>query len=655
MATKRSKLRSNQLTFVDASDQEHLVLDLEKQDIIIKFPFVDIRAYGAIGDGVTDDTPAFQSALTEIGTKEVTLLIPIPIYINTDITIPENVCLKFTKGGKLVVNLLTVTNEDVGTGDGTTTTFTLANTPVLEDSETIYIDGVVQNRGTDYTIDYDTGVVTFTTAPANGSTITADYQKQYVLTINGSVEAGLWHIFDGLGRVVGDPKVECVYPEWFGAKADGISDDTVAIQKAINLGKVCKFSAGEYLITSEIYVDSPNKVLTGIGRYSVIKAGFGGNTTIEPAQYVMIYAPYGGITIENITLDGQGNNIHGILLAPKFGSGLSKPFNQRVQNVSIRFLGSNSVALLLTDYDPNVGGTSTLSADGFIQETYISFADVGIFSREPSWTIVGGTIGNCGVGIKVGANSRWVINGSVFTQNGIDIELSGNGITLEAYGAYFEASSQYNVYVNTYATDLQSLVFVGCRFANQITGTPCIDLTNINTSTSLTIVGCQFTGTSTDVAVSRACVLFDGGNNEGMTLVTPVVYTNNRTTTVKIWNAPLDIGLSSNYGVVYSVKDEKALSLFSMIPYFIKIDVAGVDTTNTEQIDVELTFYFSDYTSYSQVISFTSDGSWIGDLQQLYGFYKDNTQVVNVALRARTNLASTTATASFYFLASVVR
>jgi hypothetical protein len=68
-----------------------------------------------------------------------------------------------------------VTGENVGTGDGTTTTFYLANTPVKVDSETVYIDGVAKTRGTDYTIDYDTGAVTFTTPPASGAVITADY------------------------------------------------------------------------------------------------------------------------------------------------------------------------------------------------------------------------------------------------------------------------------------------------------------------------------------------------------------------------------------------------------------------------------------------------------------------------------------------------
>jgi ABC-type transport system substrate-binding protein len=65
-----------------------------------------------------------------------------------------------------------VTNETVGKGDGTTTVFNLANAPVVPGSETIYIAGVPT---TAYTINYTNGKITFTTAPANNTRISADY------------------------------------------------------------------------------------------------------------------------------------------------------------------------------------------------------------------------------------------------------------------------------------------------------------------------------------------------------------------------------------------------------------------------------------------------------------------------------------------------
>jgi hypothetical protein len=55
------------------------------------------------------------------------------------------------------------------------------------------------------------------------------------LTINGAFSAPLTQIFFGAGTVVFSPgSVDDVYPQWFGAVGDAITNDSAAIQKAIN-------------------------------------------------------------------------------------------------------------------------------------------------------------------------------------------------------------------------------------------------------------------------------------------------------------------------------------------------------------------------------------------------------------------------------------
>jgi archaellin len=84
--------------------------------------------------------------------------------------------------------LTTVTAEAVGNGDGVDTTFSLVSTPVLSMSETVFVGGAAKARGTDYSVNYDTGVITFTAAPASDVAITAYYRHghDFVGTGDGS-------------------------------------------------------------------------------------------------------------------------------------------------------------------------------------------------------------------------------------------------------------------------------------------------------------------------------------------------------------------------------------------------------------------------------------------------------------------------------------
>lgn len=58
-------------------------------------------------------------------------------------------------------------------------------------------------------------------------------------------------------------KKDYVTPEMYGAKGDGITDDTLAIQKALNSGSNIVFNVATYLISSAINVGS-NKKISGI-------------------------------------------------------------------------------------------------------------------------------------------------------------------------------------------------------------------------------------------------------------------------------------------------------------------------------------------------------------------------------------------------------
>ena len=64
---------------------------------------------------------------------------------------------------------LPVLTRDTFDGDGITSVFRTREAPILEDSFTVKVGGTIQVEDTDFTIDRDTGVITFTSAPVSGS------------------------------------------------------------------------------------------------------------------------------------------------------------------------------------------------------------------------------------------------------------------------------------------------------------------------------------------------------------------------------------------------------------------------------------------------------------------------------------------------------
>lgn len=169
---------------------------------------VNVKVYGAVGDGVTDDTLAFTNAMNSI-TGEGTILLPPGTYrIASNMTIPSTICTYFTNGGMI--------------------------------------------------------------APGSGTTV----------TINGEIIAELTQIFTGLGTIAGSMKVTTVYPQWFGAKGDGTTDDAVSIQNAINAidkrGKLVLNKDDKYKILSTVVIPSNKEIViegNGAAVYSFIRNG----------------------------------------------------------------------------------------------------------------------------------------------------------------------------------------------------------------------------------------------------------------------------------------------------------------------------------------------------------------------------------------------
>lgn len=140
------------------------------------------------------------------------------------------------------------------TGDGATVTFGMGASPSTINATNVYIDGVYQEKDT-YTISGTS--LTFSEAPSLYSGIEIVVQESSIL---GGASASQISYNEGsvgaVNRTVKAKLQEFVSVKDFGAVGDGVTDDTAAIQAAINVNTAPVYiPEGTYRITSSIRLD----------------------------------------------------------------------------------------------------------------------------------------------------------------------------------------------------------------------------------------------------------------------------------------------------------------------------------------------------------------------------------------------------------------
>src|SRR6185312_4677422 len=176
---------------------------------------------------------------------------------------------------------------------------TLANSTIVSGGTIYFTPGLTYRIATATT----TPLGVASQIPQN-TTLKAD---GVVVTIQGTIQAGLWPIFatvNGGSFIFGSANVQSatkrvlgnteIYPEWWGATADGSHDDTAAINAAIAAttglptsgasttryaGPKVRLSAGVYKVTDAIQVtDTIGVHLEGAGQGNTY-INFAGGTT----------------------------------------------------------------------------------------------------------------------------------------------------------------------------------------------------------------------------------------------------------------------------------------------------------------------------------------------------------------------------------------
>ncbi|MDO9533494.1 MAG: right-handed parallel beta-helix repeat-containing protein, partial [Deltaproteobacteria bacterium] len=125
------------------------------------------------------------------------------------------------------------------------------------------------------------------------------------VTINSEIEAGFQQIFSGPGGVEGNIRARFIYPQWWGAQGDGVTDDYEAIAHAAHAarGKVLFLRHGTYLTSQMIVL--PEQIFVDADPGTIIKASKSMQAVMTTG--VAMKPNYGAqqFSVRNVRIDGN--------------------------------------------------------------------------------------------------------------------------------------------------------------------------------------------------------------------------------------------------------------------------------------------------------------------------------------------------------------
>lgn len=193
---------------------------------------------------------------------------------------------------------------------------------------------------------------------------------------------------------------------WFGAKADGVTDDTEAIQKTLAFSTDVVFPEGKYLISKTLTLQ-PHAHIKGSSNTIIVSEG----------DLTMVKASVGAI-IENLTFKGLVENSQQVGVLLYGGSGSSSVSKVRVVGCKFSAIGGSAVSI--ANIEP-------------------------LQSNE----IVECSFSGCGIGIELGNGAyQSIVSDCMFLSCSVGLKHSGysavisnNTFTNSSIGMYFVAGN----------------------------------------------------------------------------------------------------------------------------------------------------------------------------------------------------------------------
>ena len=275
-----------------------------------------------------------RNVITWVEAEEVTLVISEESIVDFTDTIDPNIELKFNAGGSFSVNggvvlsglgNITAGKQQIFSGAGDVDFLTgstlhtswfgsLVNADTYTDDDNVSLSLIVDSSET---IAANTTIDAYQSLEfPSGAILTVS--GGFTLTITGNITAGIYQIFSGAGTVTIDGHTRVGYPQWWGAKGDNSTDDTDALQAAIDALplKILFIPKGRYIVSDTITISSQGITIEGEGgnyffqnadpvHGTVIKWDGGAGGTVVKVTPNTLIRPMVAPILRRLTIDGQ--------------------------------------------------------------------------------------------------------------------------------------------------------------------------------------------------------------------------------------------------------------------------------------------------------------------------------------------------------------
>jgi hypothetical protein len=300
----------------------------------------------------------------------------------------------------------------------------------------VYVNGSNQIVGVNYT-ETDENTVTFLTGLNVGDVV--KFSTASPVATNSMDAANVSYTPEGGSNAavtnVQDKLRQYVSVKDFGAVGDGVTDDTAAIQNAIDTGKKVWIPAGTYLFSTLTAngVGTATVFLSGEGTDSVLKTTVAANTAFT---FGVNTVGIEGIVLENFLLQGNSTNNAGI----QFGSAITYAAYVKMKNVIIQgFTKTNAYAIGIGSLQ-ELDGENVLMRNNYINIYKLS----GGYCTATTFRGKGGYIGLAtyrGVDLTNPVQNISFID-MVIENNAYEaIYSAGNNSVITVQNCYFEANA----------------------------------------------------------------------------------------------------------------------------------------------------------------------------------------------------------------------